>query len=67
MTHAQLLNVMLMARKRMTQCIDCFDVLLYKSQDRGVTERGLDQLLLETMTTLRRVYDLRNGLDAGVP
>jgi hypothetical protein len=67
MTHAQLLNVMLMARKRMPQCIDRFHVLLYKPQDRGLTERGLDQLLLETMNALRRVYELRNGLDAGAP
>jgi len=32
-----------------------------------LTERGLDQLLLETMNALRRVYELRNGLDAGAP
>jgi hypothetical protein len=67
MTHTQLLNVMLMARKRMSQCIDRFDVLLYKVQDRGLTERGLDQLLLETISALRRVYEVRNGLDTGVP
>lgn len=67
MTHNQLLNVMLMARKQMTQCIDRFDVLLYKPQDHGMAERGLDQILLETISVLRHVYELRNGLDAGVP
>jgi hypothetical protein len=58
---------MLMARRQMSRCIDRFDALVYNPHDRGFMERGLDQLALETISTLRRVYVLRSGLDTGVP
>ena len=67
MTHAQFLDVMLMARKRMTQCIDRFDALAYNPHDRSFTELGLDQLVLETMSTLRRFYLLHSGLNPHIP
>lgn len=67
MTDPQLLDAMLMARRQMTRCIDRFDALLYNPYDRSLTERGLDQLVLETIRRLRRLYMLRTGLDAGVP
>jgi hypothetical protein len=67
MTDPQLLDAMLMARRQMTRCIDRFDALLYNPSDRSLTERGLDQLVLDTIRRLRRLYVLRTGQDAGVP
>lgn len=67
MTNPELLNAILAARRQMTRCIDRFDALVYNPYDRSFTEQGLDQLLLETMSTLRRVYVLRSGLDPRIP
>jgi hypothetical protein len=61
------LDTILHARHTMQQLIDRFDALLYNTNDRGRTERGLDPLMLETISTLQRLYTLRNGLDAGIP
>jgi hypothetical protein len=66
-TTAPQLDVMLQARRQMTWCIDRFDVLLYNSHDHARAEKGLDQLVLETMSALRRVYVARNGVEGGVP
>jgi hypothetical protein len=51
----------------MTRCIDCFDTLLYNAHDHARAEQGLEQLVLETMSALRRVYVARNGVEGGVP
>jgi hypothetical protein len=66
-TTPQQLDAMLRARQQMTQCIDRFDTLLYNRNDRGLTERTLDQLVLKTITTLQEFYVSRTGLDADVP
>jgi hypothetical protein len=66
-TTAPQLNVMLQARGQMTRCIDCFDTLLYNAHDHARAEQGLEQLVLETMSALRRVYVARNGVEGGVP
>ena len=48
-----------MTRRQMNRCIDRFDALVYTPHNRGFTERGLDQVLLDTMRALRRVYMVR--------
>jgi hypothetical protein len=48
----KVLDAMLMTRQQMSQRIDRFDALVYNPHDRGLTERGLDRLLLETMSAL---------------
>jgi hypothetical protein len=61
------LNAMLQARGQLTKCVDGFDTLLYNAHDHARAERGLDQLVLDTIRALRRFYVVRTGIDADVP
>jgi hypothetical protein len=66
-TTPQRLDAMLRARHTMHKLIQRIDAMIYNTNDRRRTERGLDQLMLETLSVLRHVYELRNARDADVP
>jgi hypothetical protein len=66
-TTPQMLGAMLNTRQTMHKLIQRIDALVYSTNDRRRTEHGLDQLVLETISMLRQLYVLRNGVDSGAP
>jgi len=63
----KVLDAMMAARRAMNACITLLDAAIYNPHDCTLTDKRLDPAMLDAISTLRRLYTLRHGLNSGVP